>query len=708
MKYCKYYLYFAIVCFGFSLIGSEVKLKIDVNPKMVKSYERVDFLIQYNGAFSNPYNPDEVDLSIEIKNPGGTTSKIPAFYIQPYERRVIKQDSRALDWIYPKNSAGWQARFTPREPGKYLCVPVLIKNRMKPLRFDAIGFEAFPSKSRGFVRVSEKNRSFFSFDDGSIFFPIGQNLAFIGSGQYANLAKAEEIFQNLMANGANYLRIWACCDDWAMAIESPKSAFGRSWGPKPNLVPQPDNQNKLCLEFAPGEESTISVSPSHPLALRPETRYLISGRLRSENTVNVSIERNNSMQPVNLLTQQGWSKFQQEFTTKPNEWWLGNLRFKKKGAGKVWLADISLMEVGSNVELLWEADVNRPRMGVYNQVDSFMLDEVVSFAEKNGVYLQICLLTRNLYMHKLEDEKSPEYDDAIRYAKQFFRYAVARWGYSTSVASWEYWNEQDPNLPTDRFYSEFGEYLEQIDTYKHLRATSAWGPALKDWRHSKLDVSDLHWYLRPVWGELWKNAVAAAYDRAIFLRKNATNKPALLSEFGLADDKWGLSPYMKKDKELLHFHDALWSSSLSGLSGTTMFWWWEQLDAMNCYNHYKPLSLFLSDVPFVSGLHTARTDVSDSKVMVIGLQGRDCAYLFLSDIDAIWYKVVVDGIKPEEKTDVSISVKGLVPGEYRVQWWDTYKGNIIEEKIYNPTQQNLTISVPSFRRDIAGKIVKAK
>lgn len=163
-------------------------------------------------------------------------------------------------------------------------------------------------------------------------------------------------------------------------------------------------------------------------------------------------------------------------------------------------------------------------------------------------------------------------------------------GYSTIVVSWEYWNEQDPNLPTERFYNEMGSYLEKIDPYRHLRATSAWAPAPRDWTNRKLDVADLHWYLRPNWNELWKDAVGAVQERAQLLRKYASEKPALLSEFGLADEQWRLSPYMEKDEKLLHFNDVLWTSALSGLSGTAMFWWWEKLDEMNATAIINPCS----------------------------------------------------------------------------------------------------------------------
>ena len=39
-----------------------------------------------------------------------------------------------------------------------------------------------------------------------------------------------------------------------------------------------------------------------------------------------------------------------------------------------------------------------------------------------------------------------KYEQAIKDAKNLLRYAVARWGYSTAVVGWEYFNEQDPGL----------------------------------------------------------------------------------------------------------------------------------------------------------------------------------------------------------------------------------------------------------------------
>ena len=170
------------------------------------------------------------------------------------------------------------------------------------------------------------------------------------------------------------------------------------------------------------------------------------------------------------------------------------------------------------------------------------------------------------------------------------------------MAAWEYFNEIDPHLPTDRFYDELGAYLEQIDVYRHLRTTSTWAPSPKDWKHPRLDIAQTHHYIRPADKEQGHDEVAVVLQRTELLREHAPRRPVLLGEFGLAEDNWQRSAYMKQDAALVHFHNSLWASALSGASGTAMFWWWELLDPMDAYPQYSPLAKFMADVPLDSGL----------------------------------------------------------------------------------------------------------
>ena len=684
------------------------KIQMRAPAKKVGKYEKLELLINIDTRYNNPFDPCEVDLTVLLKTPAGRQISLPAFYCQDYERRKLDRGRNRTNWYYPIGQGRWRARFAPMETGTYSATARL-KDRTGTAHSQSVEFECTASKRKGFLRIGKKDPRFMEFTDGSSFFAIGQNLAFIGESQYVNLTKAEAIFAKLSRNGANFLRIWTCCKDWAMAIEARKSAWDRSWHRKKIIVPIPGSKDnskpRKCVKIEGSDGALVTASPSHPVALKPQTRYVLTGQFMADGPsgLRVSVGHGNGRPSFDAPPKDQWRKFSQEFLTGENDFWLGRLAFSLVGAGTIWLDKLSLKEAAGGAELLWEADVNRPTRGTYNQLDCFMLDQLLEAAERNGIYLMLCLITRDLYMKSLSDDRSSEYQQAIDDARKLMRYAVARWGYSTSVAAWEYFNEIDPGLPTDRFYAEVGEYLEQIDIYRHLRTTSTWHPSAKDCRHPRLDIGQLHHYMRPQTKEDFKDEVAVVLDKTRFLRKHAPSKPVLIGEFGLATPKWGLSEHMKQDNEAVHFHNSLWASAFAGNSGTVMFWWWDQLDRQDAYSHYHPLAAFLADVSF-SGLGGIKATVSREQLRLLGYQSNDRAYVWIFNSQATWWNRVIDKKQPTQIKGATIEVQGLRPGSYRVQWWNTYEGKIIREERVSLANGALRVSVPPFSRDIACKI----
>jgi hypothetical protein len=696
------------VILGSQFCTAQQNIGIEVSKPQVGKYEKIEFRIDNNRRYKNPFDPSEVDLGIVLHTPGGKRLCLPAFYCQQYERRDIGQGRRGTAWMYPNGQPVWRARFAPAEIGDYEAVAYVMdgdgETQSKPVRFKSV-----PSDRKGFVGVSEKDPRFFEFSEGQPFFPIGQNLAFIGEQQYVKPGTVNDVFTKLSSNGANYLRIWTCCKDWAMAIEARKSAWGRSWGWRPPFVPMPaGDSERQCVQIGGGKDTTLRVQPSHAVALRPQTKYVFSGRIKTEpNTkVHVAVGSNALATLVTSGTGGQWNRFRLEFETSSNEFWLGRTVLRLEGTGSAWVDELSLTEADGGPELLWEAAVNRRVRGFYNPVDSFMLDEVVEAAEEHGIYLQLCLITRDLYMNDLKGKSSSEYQKAIDDAKNLLRYAVARWGYSTSVVTWEYFNEMDPGRPTNRFYAEMGEYLDEIDIYGHLRSTSTWHHSSRDCRLESLDVADVHFYLRPVKDRRYKDEVEAVLGNAAFLREHAPEKPALIGEFGLANERWQPTKEMQESDEVIDFHNAIWASALSGTSGTALFWWWDRLDRRNAYPHYRPLATFLADVPWTTArLEKAAVTVSRESLRLVGLQGQDRAYLWLFDPQASFESIVIRKTKHAQVDSATIAIQGLKAGTYRVLWWDTWDGRIIKEDSVASSDGGLRMAVPSFTRDIACKIV---
>jgi hypothetical protein len=693
----------ALVIGAVSLAGAQ-GISMSVEQQKVGRYGKVEPRIETRREYGNPFDPCEVEVNVLVATPSGRSLVLPAFFRQEYERRDLPQDGRTVAWCYPRGNGTWKARFAPMEVGTYTARAVL-KDGQGEVTSAPVTFECVASASKGFLHVSKDDPRFMQFSEGQPYFAIGENLAFIGEGQYVTMPKAEEIFAKLSANGANFLRIWTCCDDWAMAIEARKSAWGRSWARASFIVPVPGSegqpQARKCIKIEGQNE--VTTDPSHPVALRPGTKYVLSGKLKVDGPQAVSVQVGSNKWEIPAASD--WQSFAQEFTTGANEYWLGRIPFSLVGTGKAWLDGLSLKEAAGGTELLWEADVNRSVRGYYNPLDCFMLDQIVEAAEQHSLYLMLCAITRDLYMSTLSKVDSPEYRQAIADARKFMRYAIARWGYSTSVAAWEYFNEMDPGKPTDKFYEEVGKYLEQVDIYRHLRTTSTWAPSAKDCRVAQLDIAQEHHYMRPD-DEDFKDEVESVVRQSRWLRDNAPGKPALIGEFGLADAKWGLSDYMKQDREGVHFHNCLWASAFSGVSGTAMFWWWDQLDRQDAYRHYKPLTSFLATFS-PAGLQQTTATISDARVRVLGYQGDSRAYLWLVNRQATWWNLVVERSQPDKIDGTVVTIEGLHPGSYTVLWWDTDRGEPVSRQTVSCDQGRLELAVPSFTRDLACRVAPA-
>ncbi|MCF7709181.1 MAG: hypothetical protein K9N52_09815 [Verrucomicrobia bacterium] len=239
----------------------------------------------------------------------------------------------------------------------------------------------------------------------------------------------------------------------------------------------------------------------------------------------------------------------------------------------------------------------------------------------------------------------------------------------------------NPNLPTDRFYAEVGRYVKEIDPYGHPITTSAWSDNPKDWRHPMLDTAQMHFYLRPGKDGGYRDEVAAVIEQArLLIDETSSARPMFLGECGLATSEWGLSEFMRRDGELVHFHNMLWASSLSGLSGAAMFWWWEQLDLQNAYTHYGPLVEFIQDVPLIEQDMKPADLSAPANVHTVGLRGEFAACLWIINKQATWWASVLNAGQPEQLEDVAIEVKGLRPDAYVIEWWNTRRGVVLKKE----------------------------
>lgn len=685
-----------------------------------RAWQLVEFSVETDAEYANPFDPEEVRLDLEIRQPDGQQRIVPAFWMQPCRYRAANEGNRQIDWIYPTGEPGWRARFTPPEPGVYEVVAEKTDAaglvRSPTVRFTCAATESPAAK--GYLQADPDDPRMFAFDDGSPFFAVGQNLAFLGHSQYVSLARADDIFRQLHENGANFQRIWTCCEDWALCIEGRKSAWTRTWHWQPPFVALPEEISDPPVDgvILRRPRSVIRLGteplrpqPPHRVAITPDTEYRFEIVVWADApvTIRAACGSRGFQFPVTGDQTRRWLRLSETFSSAADHWWLGHLEFAADTSATVYLAHVSLTEAGGGPELL-NGMADRSFRGYYHPLDCYLLDRLIELAEQHGQYLQLCLLTRDLYMGDLDDPANAAYGEAIADAQHTLRYAVARWGYSPHVGVWEYFNEMNPGLPTDRFYQEVGDYLARVDPYQHLRATSTWGESPKDCRHPALDVAQEHQYLRPELRERGEDEVDAILADMAFLREHVPQKPALLAEFGLADQRWGEDPLMREDTELVHFHNALWASAVSSLSGTAMFWWWERLDQMDAYAHYRPLVAFLQAAPpLTPATQFAETRLESGRGRVLILAGEDSARFWAIRNQATW----LAGQQKEQDlqpVQLELTVPRLAPGRYTLSWWDTHRGRVLSQTTFSQGDKPVRVVSPPVERDIGGYIQRER
>ncbi|HVO41095.1 MAG TPA: DUF5060 domain-containing protein [Aggregatilineales bacterium] len=316
-----------------------------------------------------------------------------------------------------------------------------------------------------------------------------------------------------------------------------------------------------------------------------------------------------------------------------------------------------LHQVGANyarlyVDVPWFVGLDwRTPVGDYTsaQGDSWRLDTIVKAAEDQGIALQIVLLwsqgfttfpglpvnpppgiarpntntdwTDNPYNIKnggpLNAAAQFFSTDAGRLSfKRLLRYIVARWGYSTSVFSWEMIDQldkvstADPATASD-WLRDMISYLRGVDPYSHLITAGVRDNSRASLLDSAvLDFKEVKFYeRRPV-----ENPPDQILGTLAALSPEVANgdRPVLMNEFSLnpwfeptADDPTGV-----------HVIQTTWAAALSGAGGGASSWWWDTyLFPQNLIPSFGPLAAFTKDIPWnIADLRPIGVSFGDTKL----------------------------------------------------------------------------------------------
>jgi len=159
-------------------------LSVRADSSQVGLYEKFELRIDLEATYSNPFDPEQIDLSAEFTAPSGKKWTIWGFY-------------NPSSW-----TSLWMVRFAPTEKGAWRYVVTVTDSEGTAKSRPGI-FTAVDSPHHGFITIAP-NRRYLRYSDGTSYYGVG--LWYNDSYELFNEGRiTEEGLDNLKRRGANFI-----------------------------------------------------------------------------------------------------------------------------------------------------------------------------------------------------------------------------------------------------------------------------------------------------------------------------------------------------------------------------------------------------------------------------------------------------------------------------------------------------------------------
>jgi hypothetical protein len=355
-------------------------------------------------------------------------------------------------------------------------------------------------------------------------------------------------------------------------------------------------------------------------------------------------------------------------------------------------------------------------VGRYDQNICGRLDQVFTMLEERDM-----LLSLNLWFHAYLSEtvwgggnvrwytnpysqvtSSKDFfrsEPAWKLQEKLYRYIIARWGYSRSLAIWfivdevngtDGWVSGD-SLAAGAWGKKVHDYFKQHDPYNHLTTGTRSGGIREFWHqgYQAFDIAAREIYEAQGYA-ITKSASLDSADihplthsytnYAAQMRRlwSGYEKPAIIGETGW--DHTFYEPEMPG--YLAQYHNALWVTLATGTAMTPF--WWAFSDRMNdnVVNHQMlNLKRFTDAIPLAK--------LSNPVPVKVEIPGGDGFGIRSNELIFGW--VVNPG------SDVAgdpVQVTSLRNGKYKLRLYHTWRGEFLPEKEVTVSGGKITIDLP--------------
>jgi hypothetical protein len=712
-----------------------------------------------------PYDPQPppgvkpgAGISIEavFTGPDGAVSTQPAFYFQEF----LDETRGGRAWFYPTGRFSWKVRFAPPQPGVWQY-RLRASDAGGAAQTGQRSFPVTPSANHGFVRVSASDPRYFEFEDGTYFPALGYNLNYDHLSWDNPVQENEPHFRRMAANGIQLARIWLT--QWGI--------YGSAWNqwrsataadqyvPFTSLtyqVQHPESEISMALRAGDEANPCMFLGFAHPPpAVKRNTDYHVSIRYRADSLLGPRLagqpfgfvakidsgkdcadpRSGEVVTPYAGSSAGEWHTLEGNFNSEERDFVKFYLAVENAIGGTVYVDRVEVRErlpdgLGSNI-------ITRPSMDHHlymEQRNSYAFDRALELAERYGITLRPVILEKQDWIfQRIHPDgrfahRNPDhfYGDFRQVTKTrwlqmaWWRYLQARWGYSTSIHSWELLNEGSPSNPRHwALADEFGRYMRQFAPNKHPVSTSTWHsfPVAKFWSNEAyafVDFADVHQYVEPGSPEYGDTALATYQASLTYgaLGSAGPGKPVIRGETGFGDSR---NIEILKDRQGIWLHNFIWGGINPG--GLIESYWYddkhiyrlegEGAGTFDHRDHYGAYYRFIRDIPLNNGNYRdARAMVADQRLRAWGqldpLAGK--AHLWIQNKDHTWKNVIAGRAPPGVSGQVSLA--GFAPDtEFRVEWWDTYRGRLdAVGAVFSDAEGTITLEVRDLATDTAVRI----
>lgn len=674
---------FIAICLGVFSCSSS-KLKIEPFEKQTKLYKPVFIDFSSTIKFINPHNQEEVKADVLIKTPSGKDLVLPCFYRSNNGEKSL-----------------WQARFLPRELGKY-SLKVSLTTPGGSIFSEEMELNVTESDLKGHLSVDSTNPFFMKFDNGELFRGVGLNVCWEFEPKWDNekTLTFEDYYDEMAKYNSNYYRIWIC--PWNYPVE---------WTPVASYKKVVEEFNDFSKAFDYSKDLQISKGQT-PYTQTDVDQLIVSGKQDQYIIYNLDTVRktklmiyyqdqidindfeisysadNVTYQPVKTIFSESWDvvdNWRRIFlfsadTIDTSAKYIKYVFKKSLKKDKLKIAGIHI-NYGNPTSVL-DAD----GLGKYSEKNASRLDEVFENAYKKGIYIMLCMGYHGQFNPIMDSwgandewQRNPYYkknggpcetpadffsnEEAKKHYKNYIRYFVARWGYNPAISMWEFWNEIDlamrtNNVPQETmtaWHQEMATYLKSIDPYNHPVSTSLCCMEIKGlWDIKELDFSQIHRY-SPT-----DKMVENTMD---YIQKY--NKAHIVGEYAIGWKGPG-NDYPASEYEG-EFHNGMWRGVFTPVTVLPLTWWWDYHIEAKHYYHFAPLATVLSAMTKAGGEFRIETPIAPA--------GTELRMISSDKLLLAWLKNTTKS-KPS-KYQLLLPAKD---GEYKINYLNTWTNEIYKSE----------------------------